>query len=176
MKVARLEKNNLLEELSNQLQKMEKVEKVDPVVVNTFEKLIDTCYSTENFWRDNEKESIQSSFMLYHASRNIRIILQKMKQRFIEAKEKHENPAIIHESVAVIPSLSELCVTISSLTKQTLTKDLVDIISQKVGYLRDVAFANSLLPTPEEEIQELDRNRLKRRFGQFADTLQAMSV
>jgi hypothetical protein len=99
-----------------------------------------------------------------------------MKQRFIEAEEKHENPAIVHESVAMIPSLSELCVTISSLTKQTLTKDLVDIISQKVGYLRDVAFANSLLPTPEEEMQELDKNRLKKRFGQFADTLQAMSV
>jgi hypothetical protein len=174
--VKRLEKKSILEALSDELQEMERVEKVNLAVVNTLNKLIDACYSTEGFWRDNQKIPIQSSFMLFHASRNVRIVLQKMKQRFVEAEGKHENPTVVHESLAVIPSLSELCATILSLTKQTPTKDIVDIISQKIGYLRDVAFANSLLPTPEEEMQELDKNRLKKRFTEFANTLQAMSV
>lgn len=172
----KLEKTSLLEALSNELQEMEKVGKVNLAVVNTIDKLVEACYSTESFWRDNEKIPIQSSFMLYHASRNVRIVLQKMKQRFIEAEEKHENPTVVHESLAVIPSLGELCATLSSLTKQTLTKDMVGIISQRVGYLRDTAFVNSLLPEPEEEMKELDKNRLKKRFGEFANTLQAMSV
>jgi len=174
--VGRLEKTSLLKELSDRLQKMERAAEVDRTVLNTLDKLIDACYSTESFWRDNKKESVQSSFMLYHASRNARIILQRMKQRFIEAEEKHQNPLVIEESIAIIPPLSELCVTISSLVKQTLTKDLVNMVSEKVQYLREVAFANSLLPTPEEEMQELDEKRLKKRFGEFADTLQAMFV
>lgn len=171
-----LKKSNLLGELSEQLQKMEKAGKVDVSIVNTLDKLIDVCQSTENFWRDDEKVTIQSSFLLYHASRNARIIIKKMKQRFIEAEEKHENPAVLHESLAIIPSLSELCATVSSLTTQTLTNELVNIVSEKLEYLRDIAFVHSLLPTPEEEMEELDKNRLKKRFGQFADTLQAMFI
>jgi hypothetical protein len=174
--VEKLENINLLKELSDQLQEMEKVRKVDKTVLKTIDKLLEGCHSTESFWRDNKKESVQNSFMLYHASRNVRIILQKMKQRFLEAEEKHENPVVVEDSIAIIPTLSEVCVTISSLVKQTLTKDLVKMVSEKVQYLRDVALANSLLPTPEEEIQELDEKRLKKRFSEFAGTLQAMYV
>jgi len=174
--VKKLEKSNLIEELSQQLQKMEKVGKVDTSVVNTLDNLVESCHSIENFWRDNDKIPIQNSFMLYHASRNARIILKKMKQRLIEARERHENPIVVEQSLAIIPSLSELCAIVSALTKQVPTKALVDIVSQKVEYLRDVAFINGLLPTPEEEMKELDQKRLKKCFGQFADTLQAMFV
>lgn len=171
-----MEKANLLQELSNRLQEMEKVGKVDVSIVETIDKLIDSCNSTESFWRDNEKVTVQSSFLLYHASRNARIVLNKMRRRFIGAEEKHENPSVVHNSLSIIPPLSELCVTLSFLTKQVPTKELVDNVSEKVEYMRDAAFANNLLPTPEEEMEEIDKERLKKRFGEFAGTLQAMFV
>ena len=171
-----MEKSDLLGELSQRLQEMERISKVDMSAVCILDKLIESCSSTERFWRDNDKITIQNSFLLFHASRNARIILKKMKQRLIEAEEKHENPVVVDQSLAIIPSLSELCVAVSVLTKQTPTKNLVETVSKKVEFLRDAAFINGLLPTPEEEIEELDQKRLKTCFGKLADTLQAMLV
>jgi hypothetical protein len=165
---------NSFDDLFKQLQEMETAGKVNLSILGTIDKLIDSCNATENFWRDNKQVMIQQSFSLYHASRNSRIILKKMKKRFIEAEEKHENPSVVHDSLNILPQLSELYATLSSLTKQTLNKQLVDNVSEKVDYLRDVAYLNNMLPTPEEEIEELDQKHLKKRFTEFASTLQAM--
>jgi len=165
---------DLLKELSEQLQKMESLEKVDLSIVDTIDKLINSCISTENFWRDNEQITIHNSFLLYHASRNAQIILKKMRKRFIEAEKMHENPSVVHDSICIIPPLSELCATLSFLAKQILNKQLIDNVSEIVEYLRDVAYANDLLPTPKEEMEEIDQENLKKRFGEFAGTLQAM--
>lgn len=170
----KLEKQNPLNELTAQLQKMEESSIVDLAVLKTLDELIDSCHSAESFWKDNKKVSIQDSFWIYHASRNVRIILEKMKKRFTEAEEKHENPAVVHESIAVIPPLSEICASIFFLTERAPTKELVNMLSEKVAYLRETAYINSLLPTPEEEMKELDKKRLQNRFDQFANTLQAM--
>jgi hypothetical protein len=165
---------NSFDDLFRQLQEMEATGKVNLSIVNTIDKLIDSCAVTENFWRDDEQVKIQQSFLLYHASRNSRIILKKMKKRFIEAAEKHENPSVVHDSIHVLPQLNELYTMLSSLTKQTPSKQLVDNVSEKVDYLRDTAYLNNMLPTPEEEMEELDQRHVKKRFGEFAGTLQAM--
>ena len=152
---------------------MEESSRVDLAVLKTLNELIVSCHSMEDFWRDYKKVSIQDSFSVYHASRNVRIVLEKMKKRFVEAEQKHENPAVVHESIAIIPPLSELCALIYLMKERAPTKELVSVLPEKVEYLRETAYINSLLPTAEEEMRELDKKRLQNRFDQFASTLQA---
>lgn len=116
--------------LSEQLQKMERVDEVDISVVDTLNKMIEDCRLRERFWIENEGKPVDLAFLLYHASRNSRIILEKMKQRFFEAKEKHENPRVIGDSLVIMPFLSELCFTISYSMKREVTDELQNLISR----------------------------------------------
>jgi hypothetical protein len=171
--VKKLEKHAPLNELVAHLQKMEESSKVDLAVLKPLDELIGNCRSMEDFWKKDQRVPIQDAFLVYHASRNIRIVLNKMRKRFVEAEEKHENPAVVDESIAVIPPLSELCELIYLMKSKVPTKEMLGLLSAKVEYLRETASFNSLLPTPEEEIQELDKKRLHKCFDEFANTLRA---
>lgn len=155
---------------------MEKSRKVDVSVINTLDSLIESCEKIEQSWIENKEIPIKSSFLLYHASRNSRLVLEKMKERFITASEIYENPGIINDSMLVVPILNGLCDLIFSLTKRAITPEMHSFVSKRLRLLRNTASNVSLLPSPEEEIKGVDRRKLKRRFSRFADTLQAMFI
>ena len=156
------------------IEKMEDSKTVDPTVIGVLDELIESCEEAQRYWVEREELPIEDSFILYHASRNSRLVLEKMKERFLSAEERHENPEVIGDSLLVLPHLSELCSIVSFLTKRELTPESRLLISQRLRLLRNAASNVSMLPSPEEEKQGLDRKKLKRRFDRFTSTLQAI--
>jgi len=171
-----VEKESIFNNLFQQLEKMEESREVDISVINTLDNLIGTCKKIEQSWIENEEIPIESSFLLYHASRNSRLVLEKMKHRFIKASETHENPKIVNDSMLVAPILGGLCDLMFSLTKRAITPEIHLFVSKRLGLLRNTASNVSLLPSPEEEMKSVNRKKLKTRFSRFADTLQAMFI
>lgn len=157
------------------LESMEETQVVDLSITGIIDNLISDCSSTELYWMKSDIP-IETSFLMYHSSRNSRIILEKMKQRFIESVEKHENPAVIGDSLQVAPMLSELHQAVSFLKERKMAPEMYSLLSKRLKALRSVASDVSMLPSAEEELRSVDKKKLKRRFGRFADTVQAMFI
>ncbi|MEX2705365.1 MAG: hypothetical protein Q6352_008910 [Candidatus Freyrarchaeum guaymaensis] len=171
-----LEKGNDFKTLLEQLEQMNETQKVDISVVKVLDSLIEDCRTNERFWIKNEKIPIETSFLLYHSTRNSRLILEKMKQRFILADEKEDNPHIVSDALQVVPVLNELYEVISALKYLEIKTELLSFLSSKLRQLRNVASIASMIPSPEEEIKEIDKKKLKRRFSRFADTIQVIFI
>lgn len=171
-----MEKTSYLELLYHQLDKMNEHQKVDVSVVETIDKIIKVCQDTEEFWMTNESIPIENAFLLYHASRNVRLVFEKMKERFIVAEEKHENPGVVTDSLKMFPLLNSLCYAVFSLRTMRINSESMSIISQRLRLLRKMALETSMFPSPEEELKELDKSKLKKCFKKFTNSLQAMFV
>lgn len=171
-----MEKEDHLESLYHQLTKMDETQKVDVSVVDVINELIQASKSSEEFWIKSEGVSVEDAFLLFHASRNIRLIFEKMEERFSLAEEKHENPQVVTDSLRIFPLLNSLCYTVFSLKKMRINSGTISMVSQKLRLLRKMALETSMFPSPEEELKELDKIELRKRFTKFADALQAMFV
>jgi hypothetical protein len=171
-----LEKKDNFTVLIEKLEKMEQLQKVDVSVVEILDELIKECKATEHFWIENENVPIDTSFLLYHSTRNSRLVLEKMKNRFIMAAKKGENPHVISDSIEIVPIVSELYEATLSLKERPITPEVLSFISNRLKLLRNVAYKVSMLPSPEEEIAEVDKAKVKKRFSRFAETLQAMFI
>ena len=171
-----MEKKDNFTVLIEKLEKMEQLQKVDVSVVEILDELIKECKATEHFWIENENVPIDTSFLLYHSTRNSRLVLEKMKNRFIMAAKKGENPHVIFDSIEIVPIVSELYEATLSLKERPITPEVLSFISNRLKLLRNVAYKVSMLPSPEEEIAEVDKAKVKKRFSRFAETLQAMFI
>lgn len=171
-----MEKKDNFTILIEKLEKMEQLQKVDVSIVEILDDLIKECKETERFWIENENLPIDTSFLLYHSTRNSRLVLEKMKNRFIMAAKKGENPHVISDSIEIVPIVSELYEATLSLKERPITLEILSFISNRLKLLRNVAYKVSMLPSPEEEIAEVDKAKFKKRFSRFAETLQAMFI
>lgn len=167
-----MEKETSLVALSEQVSRVEETGKIDPSIFETFDSAIVSCKRDEEFWVSNEEVSTKASFVLYHASRNSRIILEKMKKGFEEALGEKENPTVAVHSLRILPDLNGICDLITSLKKDTISSNMVTFIMNRVRGLRNIAREVNMLPSPEEEIQKVDKKMLKKHFGHFMDSLQ----
>ena len=148
--------------------------KTDKSIFGIFDTIIEHCKKAEEFWIERKDIPVESAFLLYHSTRNSRLILEKMKDRFLLAEEKKENPKVAEDSLFVFPYLNELCFLTSSLKEKNVTPKLKIVISQKLEALRSVASTYSMLPSPEEEIKGLDRKEMRKCFLNLSQSLQAM--
>lgn len=169
-----MERENALTSLYNQLVITQETGKVDKSIFDIFDAVIEDCKKAEEFWMERKEIPIESAFLLYHSSRNSRLIVEKMKTRFLMAEEKKENPKVAEDSLFVFPYLNELCFLLSSFEEKNVTPELKTIISQKLGALRSVASTYLMLPSPEEEMIELNKKELRKCFLNLSKTLQAM--
>lgn len=169
-----VERGNALTSLYKQLVNTQETGKIAKSIFDIFDIIIKDFEKTEEFWIERKEIPVESAFLLYHSSRNSRLILEKMKARFLMAEEKKENPKVADDSLFVFPYLNDLCFLTSSLKEKNITPELKTIISQKLGTLRSVASAYSMLPLPEEEIKGLDKKELRKCFLNLSKTLQAM--
>lgn len=161
--------------LIEKLEKMGQLQKVDTSIVEILDDLIKKCKETERFWIESKNLPIDTSFLLYHTTRNSRLVLEKMKNRFVMAA-KNENPHIIFDSMEIVPIVSELYEATLSLKERPITPEVLSYLSNRLKSLRNVAYKVSMMPSPEEEIAGVDKVKFKKRFSRFAETLQAMFI
>jgi len=168
-----MEKKNACDVLSTKLEEMQASNKIDTTVISVIGAIVDECKSREKSWVSNTEIPPQVAFVLYHASRNTRMIFGKMHNRFIHASELHENPKVVGETAIVFPELLEMCNLLDSLKTSEITQEMVGFLRRRVRNLRNTAQKVSMFPTIQEETESINKDDLAKEFAELASHLKA---
>lgn len=171
-----MENRDTCDVLFKQFEAMQVSHEVDKTTISTIGLVLEECKHREKFWVSNTEIPPQAAFVLYHASRNTRIIFEKMHNRFIRASELHQNPKVIEEAFVVFPDLSEMCDLLDSLRGKEITPEMTGFIRKRVRTLRNTAEKVGMLPTIDEETREIDKKELAKELGELADHLRVNLV
>jgi hypothetical protein len=157
--------------LATKLGEMQTSRKVDLSSLEIIKTAIDKSAEREDYWLSNKKIALQSAFVLYHAARNTRIVLEKMYERFLHAAEMRENPKVVDDAMSVIPELSEMCGYVDSLQNIKITAEVLEFVRRRTRNLRNTAQRVEMLPSIEEEMKAVDRKALARELNSVAEDL-----
>ena len=157
--------------LASKLGEMQTSRKVDLSSLDLMKNAIAKSTEREQYWLSNRDIAPQSAFVLFHASRNSRMVLEKMRERFAHALEKHENPKVVDDAMIVFPELSEVCGYIDSLQSVEITADLLYFVRRKVRNLRNTAQKAEMWPSFEEETKTVSKAELAKELSSVAEDL-----
>lgn len=167
------DKNNHFELAYNKLTNMEIERKVDSAILKDFENLQKSFKELEDYWKLSEEIPVKEAFVLFHATRNSRMILERMRSQFLRAKEMHQNPEVVHSALLVLPRINDLYNMIEPLKKRKITSSMIQLIRHRLKLLRDIAENTSMLPTLEEEVKGVMASDIKKKIEIVANDLQA---
>lgn len=159
--------------LSEELEAMQVSRKITSSAIPTIGTVVEDCKNREKFWISNTEVTPQVAFVLYHTSRNTRIIFQKMHTKFVRASELHLNPEVVDQATTVFPELLEMCNLLDSLREKEITPEMIDFLRRRVRSLRNTARKAEMLPTIEDELQAVDKGELSQEFKELADHLRS---
>lgn len=157
--------------LASKLDEMQTSRKVDLSSLELMKAAIEKSATREEYWLSNKDITLQTAFVLYHAARNTRMVLEKMHQRFLHATEAHENPKVVDDAMIVFPELTELCGYIDSLQNVKITPELLEFVRRRIRNLRNTAQRVQMLPSMEEEMKGVDKKDLAKEFNSVAEDL-----
>lgn len=162
---------NPFEILIDKFERMETVGVVDTSAILELQNAIDRCLKNEEFWIKSENH-LSDSFLMYHATRNNRLITEKIKARLSYAIKKDDNPQIALDALKILPSMAEIFSLISFLENKKLTQPVVGYISSQSRVLREKAEVVSLLPSIEDETASLDKRKVRSRFNRLVKAVE----
>ncbi|MBA7599257.1 hypothetical protein ES703_06287 [subsurface metagenome] len=171
---ATLETFDIFDKIYALLEQMQSTAKVDLSIVDKFDVLIGQSKKFERFWTTNKRASIEDAFILFHASRNSRLVLEKAKARFLSAVKEHSNPSVIHDFVRVMPALCDLHGTLTTLQKKPISPEIRSLVSKRLRVMRGIAIDTSMLPSYKEEVKDLNLEELKKQFIHLAETVRGI--
>ena len=118
----------------------------------------------EQYWINQKEVPVRSAFIFYTAMRNAKLVLSKMKERFEKVDETGNNPAVACDSLLVMPIIFEVYQKTAQAAEegQRLSPFLPNEMLRLVSTLRTTAKLVRLLPTPDEEVKETDKNQLRK--------------
>lgn len=166
--------SKIFDEILSSIEEMERERKIDSSKIEKLDIPIEHLREYEDFWLTNEKIPIEDAFILYHTSRNLHLILEKIKSKFLSAVEKRENPKVAEDSLSILPMISNLYDALTSLWEEPLSKDVRLFLTRHLRTLRNTAAEISMLPSYEEEIKTVNIEDLKKEVEGFADTVKEM--
>ena len=157
--------------LASKLSEMQVSRKVDLSSLELMKTAIGKSAKREEYWLSNKEIAPQTAFVLYHAARNTRMVLEKMHERFTNAIQVHENPKVVDDAMIVFPELTEICGYIDSLQNVEITAELLKFVRRKVRNLRNTAQRVLMWPSIEEELKAVNRDELAKELSSVADDL-----
>lgn len=166
-----MEKTNTCAILSLKLEEMQVSRKLDESAIPVIKQAIINNKEREDFWLSNKEISPQAAFVLYHASRNTRVIMEKILARFLTAAELHQNPHVVDDAMLVYPELNEMCSFMDSLKTAKLTDSLLGFVRTRARILRGTAEKAKMFPTTEEEMAKVNKTDLAKEIGAIAKDL-----
>ena len=162
---------NSFEILIDKFERMEIDGVIDSSAILELQNAIDNCLKNEEFWIKSENH-ISDSFLMYHATRNNRLIAEKIKERLHFAKNKGDNPKIALDALKILPSMAEIFNLISFMENKKLSQSVVDYISSQSRVLREKAEVVSLLPSIKDESASLDKRKVRSRFNRLVKAVE----
>lgn len=166
-----MEKKDVCSLLALKLGEMQASRIVDLSSIELMKNAVEKSTEREEYWVSNKEIEPQTAFVLYHASRNTRIVLEKMRERFVHAAELHENPKVVDDAMIVFPELIELCGYIDSLQNIKITTELLEFVRRRIRNLRNTAQRVGMLPSIEEEMKAVDKKALAKELNSVAEHL-----
>jgi hypothetical protein len=170
------DKPNLFGPIFQKLDKMDKSNEVNLSILDDLTALERQLSGFEKECIAEKDRKVEDAFLLFHVMRSSRMILEKTRARFEEAKMRHENPIVVDVPKMVVPRLNELYNLVTPIfkdKKHVLLPSERSAILRRLKIMRDIASATSLLPSVEDEKKGVLKGNLRREFEGLADTLQA---
>jgi hypothetical protein len=149
--------------MRSDLNKMEAEHFVDRSFVAKIDTLGSELIKMKQYWTDQKAVSVRSAFIFYSAIYNTELVLSRMKDRFSKAREADDNPGVACDSLLIMPVISEVFQKTAQAAeeKQGLNPFLPTEMLKLVSTLRITAKLVNLLPTLDEEVKGIDKNRLR---------------
>ncbi|MFQ5892580.1 MAG: hypothetical protein ACE5HW_07285 [Candidatus Methanofastidiosia archaeon] len=165
--------NTPFEQVYKKLTSMEYERKIDLSILNDLKLLQKTFAELEGYWKGSEEVPIKEAFVLFHSARSSRMILEKMGLLFLKAKERHQNPQIVHSASLVLPCINDLYNMIEPFKERKVTNAIIPLVRRRLRALRDIAQSTSMLPSLEDEIRGVRASELKKKFEIIANNVEA---
>ena len=166
-----MEKNVACDALSTSLEAMQVSRKLDETAFPTIQTTIEESKQREDYWISSMEITPQIAFVMYHAARTTRIVLEKMYDRFMNATKKHDNPKVVDDAIAVYPEVNELCHFIDSLQKAEIPENMAEFVRRRTRNLRNTAQKVSMFPSTKEELQKVNKDEFAKEFSDIATDL-----
>lgn len=163
----------VFDSIYSKLEQMEDQQKVDLSIIADLDILSRRFKELESFWIQNRSVKIDDAFVLYHCARNCSNVLNKMKNRFLVAQEKHLNPQVVRDSSSILSSMHSLYDLVGMPSEEPLVPQKVTLILSRLKEMRDIASNVSMLPSYQEEMKDLNVLQLRKQFISMAKSLQA---
>src|SRR5487761_326793 len=130
------------------LNKMEERKEVDISIVKDLEELTASFEKSEQRWLESLDTKL--SFYFYYAARNAILIISRMMERFLKAKEKQDNPVVAEDSLEIVGILGEIL----DLTQEGKADQYVaEFVINRTRQLREIAASTGLLQSEEKELE-----------------------
>jgi len=156
------------------LESMAQVQKVDLGIVKVLDDFKREMANCASSWLEEKHVAAEDVFLVYHSIRNMSIITDKAKSRFIYAADRNENPLVVNDALSVFPYLIELYDMVCSLRDRIVSSEVRSAIWKRLRLLRDIARKASLLPSTSEELKGLDVTEIRKELRNFASAVQAV--
>jgi hypothetical protein len=159
-------KTHIFLEFMQSLEEMEAKREVDRnTSIEKINELVSLFGESEHLWSKDKKTPIDIAFVMYLASRNSRMILEKMGDRFGEPKLA--NPKVAVDSARIIPALLDLYVNLVSAEKQAPSVNFIlpTRMLHSIYSLRKIASEIDMLPSIAEELKDIPRETIRKEFS-----------
>lgn len=160
---------SLVTEIMDSFRRMEERKEVDQTIVKQLNLFSRELYAKEKLWVSRPDVPSGIAFTLYLASRNSKMIIEKLVAKIEKATELKQNPHVIHEAKHVIPLILDIYLNLEKAENRVpevgfnLQKRIFDMVKS----LRDLARKFNLLPTFEEETKGIDKKIIKEQFSRW---------
>lgn len=161
---------NPFENLILQFEHMESKGEIDPSIINDLNDAIQNCIELEKYW-SSRFDDIDSSFTVYHAVRNTKIITDKIINRVLISKEKSDNPKVAFDTLQILPIMSDIFNMSVKLKGEMLQNNIINYLYKLTRTLRGKSSELSLLPAFEDEMKDVDVDEIRSRLIQLSEKI-----
>ena len=155
--------------LADELYQANRTGKLPDNVALKAEQILQFLKKEEVFWFENKKYDPRDDFAMYHASRNSRLVAQRLMKRLSVAPSTGDNPKVADDALEILPILDSIYNIVSIHSKPTFEEKRK--IHSLVFDLRREAAKHDLKPTEEEELEGISEEDLKRHSVTLAKTI-----
>ncbi len=142
----------LIDQVTAALNNMKETGNVDQSISINLTSLINIFRELQEKWLTSRNTRVNIFF--YYAARNAGLVVSRMKDRIVSAKEVNGNTKIAEELLQVVGLVRELLeMTGNEKPDDAMTK----LIIERVKQLRTVAINMNLMQAQEKELEDVDK-------------------
>lgn len=142
----------LIDQVTAALSNMKETGKIDQSISINLTSLANIFRELQEKWLVSRNTRFNIFF--YYAARNAALVVSRMKERIVSAKEANGNAKIAEELLQVVDLIRELLeMTGNEKPDDAMTK----LIIERVKQLRTVAISMKLMQAQEKELEDIDK-------------------